>query len=62
MEGVSVDPDPDWSFDALLSELSAVEKKLLTHSSPFLAAPFSERRSRYSSTCLLYMRLLELSV
>ncbi|KAK4760482.1 hypothetical protein SAY87_005375 [Trapa incisa] len=45
VEGVSVDPDPDWSFDALLSELSAVEKKL-SSSLPFLAAPFSERRSR----------------
>lgn len=46
VEGVSVDPDLDWSFDALLSELSAVEQKL-NSSSPFLAAPFSERRSRY---------------
>ncbi|OWM89697.1 hypothetical protein CDL15_Pgr024445 [Punica granatum] len=48
VHGVSLDPDPDWSFDALLSELSAVEKKL-NASSPFLSAPFSERQLRNAS-------------
>ncbi|KAK4753613.1 hypothetical protein SAY87_001717 [Trapa incisa] len=45
LEGISVDPDPDWSFDDLLSELSALEEKL-SSSLSLLAAPFSERRSR----------------
>ncbi|MED6217883.1 hypothetical protein PIB30_021680 [Stylosanthes scabra] len=32
VDGVSVDPEPDWSFDALVSELNALEAKLATTS------------------------------
>ncbi|KAK4765533.1 hypothetical protein SAY86_026623 [Trapa natans] len=49
LEGISVDPDPDWSFDDLLSELSALEEKL-SSSLSLLAAPFSERRSRRNAS------------
>ncbi|XP_016191849.1 protein GLE1-like [Arachis ipaensis] len=32
IDGVSVDPEPDWSFDALVSELNTLEAKLATTS------------------------------
>ncbi|MED6198527.1 hypothetical protein PIB30_067182 [Stylosanthes scabra] len=32
VDGVSVDPEPDWSFDALVSELNALEAKLASTS------------------------------
>ncbi|KAJ1401713.1 protein GLE1 isoform X1, partial [Sesbania bispinosa] len=30
VDGIAVDPEPDWSFDALVSELNALETKLAT--------------------------------
>lgn len=30
VDGIAADPDPDWSFDALVSELNALEMKLPT--------------------------------
>ncbi|XP_048233350.1 mRNA export factor GLE1 isoform X2 [Ricinus communis] len=39
---VGVDPNPDWSFDSLLSELSSLENKLNNSSS----APFTKTLSR----------------
>ncbi|EEF47610.1 Nucleoporin GLE1, putative [Ricinus communis] len=41
---VGVDPNPDWSFDSLLSELSSLENKLNNSSS----APFTKTLSRRS--------------
>ncbi|XVE92291.1 hypothetical protein REPUB_Repub01dG0084500 [Reevesia pubescens] len=44
VNGICLEPDPDWSFDALLSELDSLEKKLNVSSSiPF---PFSKTKSR----------------
>ncbi|XP_052206185.1 mRNA export factor GLE1 isoform X2 [Diospyros lotus] len=39
--GIVIDPQPDWSFDGLLSELSLIEKKLHISST----SPFSIRKS-----------------
>ncbi|OMO93411.1 GLE1-like protein [Corchorus capsularis] len=33
VNGIGIEPDPDWSFDALLSELDSLEKKLINVSS-----------------------------
>ncbi|GLT36662.1 hypothetical protein SLA2020_110250 [Shorea laevis] len=44
VNGVALDPKPDWSFEALLSELDSLEKKLNESSSvPF---PFTKTNSR----------------
>ncbi|KAH7515639.1 hypothetical protein FEM48_Zijuj10G0047900 [Ziziphus jujuba var. spinosa] len=42
--GIGVDPDPDWSFDALVSELNALEAKL--SSSSKIPVPFTKEKSR----------------
>lgn len=44
VDGVAVDPVPDWSFDALISELNALEIKLKTFSK--IPVPFIKERSR----------------
>ncbi|KAG2289957.1 hypothetical protein Bca52824_049561 [Brassica carinata] len=28
VDGISIDPEPNWNFDSLLSEIESVEKKL----------------------------------
>lgn len=42
--GIAVDPDPDWSFDALVWELDALEAKLNT--SYKIPVPFTKEKSR----------------
>ena len=44
--GIVVDPQPDWSFDTLLSELTSIEKKL--NASSGFPLPFTKRKSRYA--------------
>ncbi|GMJ08216.1 embryo defective 1745, A. thaliana homolog of yeast GLE1 [Hibiscus trionum] len=44
VNGVGLEPDPDWSFRTLLSELDALEKKLNISSS--VPLPFTKTKSR----------------
>ncbi|XP_059650596.1 mRNA export factor GLE1-like [Cornus florida] len=44
IDGLAVDPQPDWTFDSLLIELSPIEKKLDTSS--MFPVPFTKFRSR----------------
>ncbi|KAL5552755.1 hypothetical protein UlMin_040156, partial [Ulmus minor] len=48
IDGIVADPEPDWSFDALLSELNSLEMKLVTSTSGTLV-PFTRTKSRYTS-------------
>ncbi|XP_024023883.1 protein GLE1 [Morus notabilis] len=43
-DGIAADPDPDWSSDALLSELDALESKLSASSK--VPVPFTKSQSR----------------
>ncbi|XP_062109789.1 mRNA export factor GLE1-like [Humulus lupulus] len=47
VEGIAADPEPDWSFDALLTELNALETKL--SSSSKVPMPFTKVQSRQFS-------------
>lgn len=42
MDGVAVEPEPDWSFDDLVSELNALETKLATASSAERSSPLDK--------------------
>ena len=44
VEGVTVDPEPDWNFDDVLSELNSLESKLVSSSN--IPVPFTKARSR----------------
>ncbi|XP_016500240.2 mRNA export factor GLE1-like isoform X3 [Nicotiana tabacum] len=44
VDGVTLDPNPDWSFDALLVELNSIEKKL--NGSSKFPLPFIKAESR----------------
>ncbi|OMO60307.1 GLE1-like protein [Corchorus capsularis] len=44
VNGIGIEPDPDWSFDALLSELDSLEKKLNVSSS--VPLPFTKTKPR----------------
>ncbi|XP_073132647.1 mRNA export factor GLE1 isoform X1 [Henckelia pumila] len=44
VNGITADPQPDWSFDSLLSELDTIEKKLITSSD--LSLPFDKKQPR----------------
>ncbi|XP_009782982.1 mRNA export factor GLE1-like isoform X2 [Nicotiana tabacum] len=44
VDGVTLDPNPDWSFDALLVELNSIEKKL--NGSSEFPIPFTKAESR----------------
>ncbi|XP_009629539.1 mRNA export factor GLE1 isoform X1 [Nicotiana tomentosiformis] len=44
VDGVTLDPNPDWSFDALLVELNSIEKKL--NGSSKFPIPFTKAESR----------------
>ncbi|OIT01387.1 PREDICTED: protein GLE1 isoform X2 [Nicotiana attenuata] len=44
VDGVTLDPNPDWSFDALLVELNSIEKKL--NGSSKFPIPFTKAKSR----------------
>lgn len=44
VDGIAADPEPDWSFDALLTELNALETKL--SSSSKIPVPFTKVQSR----------------
>ncbi|KAK9277680.1 hypothetical protein L1049_007227 [Liquidambar formosana] len=45
--GVAIDPEPDWSFDSLLSELSSLELKLNAgHASSTVPIPFAKIKLR----------------
>uniref|UniRef100_A0A5B6YNB3 mRNA export factor GLE1 n=1 Tax=Davidia involucrata TaxID=16924 RepID=A0A5B6YNB3_DAVIN len=44
IDGIAVDPQPDWSFDTLLLELSSIEKKL--NASSEFPLPFTKTKSR----------------
>lgn len=70
IDGIAADPQPDWSFDALLVELNSVEKKL-KESSKF-SYPLSKTHTRYgftssntllpsepAKTCFLYTNMHE---
>ena len=39
VDGIAADPEPDWSFDALLSELNALENNLTSSKTPL---PFTK--------------------
>ncbi|XVF43865.1 hypothetical protein PTKIN_Ptkin02bG0074600 [Pterospermum kingtungense] len=43
VNGIGIDPDPNWSFDALISELDSLEKKLEASSS--IPLPFRKTKS-----------------
>ena len=45
VDGIVVDPQPDWSFNTLLSELTSIEKKL--NASSGFPLPFTKIKSRY---------------
>ncbi|PON74648.1 GLE1-like [Trema orientale] len=47
VDGVAADPEPDWSFDALLAELNALETKL--SSSSKIPVPFTKVQSQHFS-------------
>lgn len=47
VDGVTLDPNPDWTFDALLVELNSIEKKLNTSSK--FPIPFTKTESRQLS-------------
>ncbi|XP_062110478.1 mRNA export factor GLE1 [Humulus lupulus] len=47
VEGIAADPEPDWSFDALLTQLNALETKL--SSSSKVPMPFTKVQSRQFS-------------
>lgn len=51
VDGVTLDPNPDWTFDALLVELNSIEKKL-NPSSKF-PIPFTKTESRYVLLCFI---------
>ncbi|CAK9144528.1 unnamed protein product, partial [Ilex paraguariensis] len=44
VDGIPIDPQPDWSFDTLLSELNSIEKKL--NSSSKFSLPFTKMELR----------------
>lgn len=48
IDGIAADPQPDWSFNALLLELNSVENKL--KASPKFSYPFSNAHTREAST------------
>ncbi|KAK2636620.1 hypothetical protein Ddye_031412 [Dipteronia dyeriana] len=43
VDGIAIDPEPNWSFDSVLSELNSLEKKLNASSTP---VPFTKTKSR----------------
>ncbi|KAL3339243.1 hypothetical protein AABB24_028068 [Solanum stoloniferum] len=47
VDGVTLDPNPDWTFDALLVELNSIEKKL--NASSKFPIPFTKTESRQLS-------------
>ncbi|CAN4108624.1 unnamed protein product [Withania somnifera] len=47
VDGVTLDPNPDWTFDALLVELNSIEKKL--NASSKFPIPFTQTESRQLS-------------
>lgn len=48
VDGIAADPEPDWSFDALVSELNALETKLATTPSSTKPSPLDKTvLSRY---------------
>lgn len=44
VNGITADPQPDWSFDNLISELDTIEKKLITDLD--LSVPFDKKQPR----------------
>lgn len=46
VNGIAADPQPDWSFDNLLSELHSIEKKL-AEASDDRAPSFTKIQPRY---------------
>uniref|UniRef100_A0A1J3JYB8 mRNA export factor GLE1 n=1 Tax=Noccaea caerulescens TaxID=107243 RepID=A0A1J3JYB8_NOCCA len=48
VDGISIDPEPNWNFDSLVSEIESVEKKLNAFSK-FLR-PFTKKTSRTGSS------------
>lgn len=54
VDGIAADPEPDWSFDALVSELNALEMKLTAS----FTSPFPTKTiSRYYILSFSYMDL-----
>lgn len=51
VNGIAADPQPDWSFDNLLSELDSIEKKLTVTSD--ILASFTKRQPRFVSSFLV---------
>ncbi|KAH7565115.1 hypothetical protein JRO89_XS09G0136600 [Xanthoceras sorbifolium] len=43
VDGIAIDPEPNWSFDSVLSELNLLEKKFNASSAP---VPFTKTKSR----------------
>ncbi|CAF2164445.1 unnamed protein product, partial [Brassica napus] len=50
VDGISIDPEPNWNFDSLLSEIESVEKKLSVFSK--FPQPFTQTTLRYISLSL----------
>lgn len=61
VQGITLDPEPDWSFDALLSELNVLELKLNESSKPFSRTTFREPvvKSAQRSKNSFVMRVLD---
>lgn len=49
VDGIALDPEPDWSFGALLSEIDELERKI--NSSSKVSVPFTKERPRYVCIC-----------
>ena len=45
VDGISIDPEPNWNFDSLRSEIESVEKKLNVFSK--FPQPFTQKTLRY---------------
>ncbi|KAH0851674.1 hypothetical protein HID58_094558 [Brassica napus] len=52
VDGISIDPEPNWNFDSLLSEIESVEKKLNVFSK--FPQPFTQTTLRYISLSLSF--------
>lgn len=55
MDGVSVEPEPDWSFDDLVLELNALETKLATASSAERSSPLDKTMPRYLNSLFQFL-------
>lgn len=53
VDGISIDPEPNWNFNSLLSEIDSVEKKLNNVFSKF-PQPLTHTTLRYISLFIVF--------